>query len=515
MDQWTTTYAEAIKIPIGEVAGVRPMRDFLMAIRQREPIFADAHLITLKHKINSDELFELIEDFRQHIHLSNLLHPSKSGEHAAFLTGSGLSFRGQSQSPQPTRLCVCGDTHWISNCHYLVPETKPRGWKPDENKLRNIDDALKDSRTKAWVDRVLERKKRQDNQSSQGTSTPSSLTIEATNFPEAGAFTCVVESAAFSSTASRNTKTLKASWILDNGTNIHVCNRTMLSRFIKTRDAGPFDTLRAGTQIIPIECFGTVRITIKAPTPVGYAIMTLLNVAYVSEFMTNLVSQSILASKGVYFDGWKNQLHREGTPIGFVESLNGHYILEKNLEPVTQEVIVKNENQPSKCNTPACSKTGQVLSDEPDRMQLTVEPFTVPDTTISDILDLYLDLDSDLDSEKAYLPIPDNEQLSLPKSPVTPEAPKASELSIPPSSQPSSQMLFLPSLPPLSDTSTIALPSAERTNEVSANLDEANILREGVTTRRKKTRKKRCRISKGGAANHKGVRSIPTNIRGC
>ena len=56
------------------------------------------------------------------------------------------------------------------------------------------------------------------------------------------------------------------------------------------RDAKPSDTLRAGTQIILIECFGTVRITIKAPTSVGYAIMTLLNVAYVSEFMTNLVS---------------------------------------------------------------------------------------------------------------------------------------------------------------------------------------------------------------------------------
>ena len=110
----------------------------------------------------------------------------------------------------------------------------------------------------------------------------------------------------------------------------------MLSRFMKTQDAGPFDILRAGTKVIHIESFGTVRITIKSPTSPGYAYMTLLNVAYVSDFMTNLVSQSILAAKGVYFDGWKNRLHRDGSTIGFVEPLNGHYIVGKNSETLTE-----------------------------------------------------------------------------------------------------------------------------------------------------------------------------------
>ena len=45
LDQWITTYTEAKKIPIGEIAGTRPIRDFLMAIKQQEPSFADAHLI--------------------------------------------------------------------------------------------------------------------------------------------------------------------------------------------------------------------------------------------------------------------------------------------------------------------------------------------------------------------------------------------------------------------------------------------------------------------------------------
>lgn len=59
--------------------------------------------------------------------------------------------------------------------------------------------------------------------------------------------------------------------------------------------------------------------------------MTLLNVAYVSGFMTNLVSQSILRSKGLYFDDWKMHMHREEKTIGFVEEYNGHYIIENNM----------------------------------------------------------------------------------------------------------------------------------------------------------------------------------------
>ena len=58
LDQWTITYTEAMKFPIGEVAGTRPMRDFLMAIKQREPSFADAYLIQLKNKTDSNDIYD-------------------------------------------------------------------------------------------------------------------------------------------------------------------------------------------------------------------------------------------------------------------------------------------------------------------------------------------------------------------------------------------------------------------------------------------------------------------------
>lgn len=67
--------------------------------------------------------------------------------------------------------------------------------------------------------------------------------------------------------------------------------------------------------------------------------MTLLNVAYVSNFMANLVSQDILYAKGLYFDNWKMHLHQEVKTVGFVERYNGHYLLGNNVK------IWKNDDQ--------------------------------------------------------------------------------------------------------------------------------------------------------------------------
>lgn len=234
-------------------------------------------------------------------HANEVSAGSRCREQTAFSTKSDPSFR----EPQPTKPCICGDTHWISDCHYLVPKKRPQALRSNPVKQRKVDEALQNSSTKAWVDRIFDRKKRyEEYQANQGSSSSSKpIAGAAAQALDTGAFTCVIESAAFPAS---NTGSLRASWILDNGSKSHVCDSLMLSRFTKTRDAGPFDTLRADTQVISIECFGTVKITIKTPTSDGYASLILLNVAYVSEFMTNLVSQSIRASKAVYFDGWKN-----------------------------------------------------------------------------------------------------------------------------------------------------------------------------------------------------------------
>ena len=57
---------------------------------------------------------------------------------------------------------------------------------------------------------------------------------------------------------------LHSSWILDNGADTHVCNRTMVHRFRKTRDA-PAGGVLAGDARLKIETFDEVDIEIPAP----------------------------------------------------------------------------------------------------------------------------------------------------------------------------------------------------------------------------------------------------------
>ncbi|MCJ1427809.1 hypothetical protein MMC29_005715, partial [Sticta canariensis] len=122
------------------------------------------------------------------------------------------------------------------------------------------------------------------------------------------------------------------------------------------------------------------------------------------------------------------------------------------------------------------------------------EPPAMLDTTISDILDLYLDLDLDLEhitkitetellneeiksdeDEKSYLPTPDDEhlsELSLSKSPVTPEAPETAL----------SSESFTPTESASCSQFSTPLGSASGADKISATLNASNILPEGVRT---------------------------------
>lgn len=72
----------------------------------------------------------------------------------------------------------------------------------------------------------------------------------------------------------------------------------MLPRFRKTRDAVPNTGLKSGTQICPIEAWGTLDIYVQ--TENGQSTITLTEVALVLLLITNLVLVDIALSKGYY-----------------------------------------------------------------------------------------------------------------------------------------------------------------------------------------------------------------------
>lgn len=72
LDDWTTTDAEATEYKIAEVSGSRPIRDIVMAVRSKEPTFADVHFVMIRRKDTTYDFYGLVEDFRQHMRLQQL-----------------------------------------------------------------------------------------------------------------------------------------------------------------------------------------------------------------------------------------------------------------------------------------------------------------------------------------------------------------------------------------------------------------------------------------------------------
>ena len=137
--------------------------------------------------------------------------------------------------------CLCGSVHWYSDCYYLVPEKRPVNWTPKAQTEAIVEEAMKNQQVKARVEKSLQRSK--------SYSIKSKTTTNAANQEkEIGAFTSIKTSSSFSA----DSYTIRDSWILDNGSNSHVCNRTMKSRYtLQKKAVGEY--LIAGTQRLAID----------------------------------------------------------------------------------------------------------------------------------------------------------------------------------------------------------------------------------------------------------------------
>ena len=143
-----------------------------MAISSKKSSFANAYLVSFQSKKSENlNLYELIKDFRQYLHLQQLYHPTKRETHLVFFSNSNAksSFQGQQTLLRP---CVCGDTYWFSDCRYLVLEKLSSGWNPNATKQKKVTNALQNSQTKAFVDRYFQKSKDQNSTTSSTSSSP-------------------------------------------------------------------------------------------------------------------------------------------------------------------------------------------------------------------------------------------------------------------------------------------------------------------------------------------------------
>ncbi len=116
-------------------------------------------------------------------------------------------------------------------------------------------------------------------------------------------------------------------WILNCASNIHVCNDS--SKFQLDRLVNFDDQLRVEKTVYFIEKYETVHIVVnESHESIN---IRLLDVAFASNFFTNLICLSKFTAKNVHWNIEKRHLHTNEMIFCYIESIEKHWLLKNNL----------------------------------------------------------------------------------------------------------------------------------------------------------------------------------------
>jgi hypothetical protein len=294
----------------------------------------------------------LIKDFREYFN-TKVFRKSQGIESFAFNTESQEpTFQGQGRrncnhnnNSNSRQICPCGNDHIHhrpAKCYYIgAKEKAPSDWNPSHEKTEKVAKAMKDPKVRAFIkedrDNYLEAvKKSQQNQHgskpSQSESASSQASGEVDGEDEDLYHTTIHDEASENDLSEQPqttvdednyskdlTKTHQTSevvtsfstasepepyyftnaWVLDGGSERHVCNSPLRNNYTKTRDAPPGSFVQCGLTRYRIDSYGTC--ILKANRPDGsIANVTITEVALCPYFRTNLLSTSKLEKKGLH-----------------------------------------------------------------------------------------------------------------------------------------------------------------------------------------------------------------------
>jgi hypothetical protein len=106
--------------------------------------------------------------------------------------------------------------------------------------------------------------------------------------------------------------TLLDRWIVDPGSNVHICNTTYFN-WRKTSDAKSTDVIFAGATGYQVAAWGEVIVSVNRGNQKKDILLT--HVAYVPGFLTNLFALGRCRRSGNHFDSGRNILYKEGSPM--------------------------------------------------------------------------------------------------------------------------------------------------------------------------------------------------------
>jgi hypothetical protein len=329
IESWLDSWEELLELmaaaEMPELRGTRAQRDFLDSVQSTDDSWATSQRISMIAKQEIGESFMLAAGLIGQFWLYYCqMKPVAS-------TLGSFAALGDAQRPQLSKntdkprqiICLCGETHRFLDCPYVNPAKRSSGWKANSDTIKKFDtiqsrgDGSRISAVLRSAEAKLKKSKPQsaafdDGSTTSGRSSNACLQVEASQQPP----------------------TLLTRWILDSGSNLHVCNHCN-STWQKLADANVHDEILAGGQRISIKEWGEVEITINKP--LGTSLIRLTWVAYIPSFFTSLVSLSRCRTMRIEFDSGRDCLY-QNTPKNVVCKLNsqgGHWLMDsdKNERP--------------------------------------------------------------------------------------------------------------------------------------------------------------------------------------
>ena len=331
MDQWEIVYEEAKDLNLSLAESPQPQYDFLFTVRPLNETWVTTYLVGLAADLENGgdvpDLSRYIKEFRQYHRLSEIFSKNSNdidentNSSSAFAT-SGQENRIAQSSPssihkgrnqQGEKVCLCGFKHLYEKCFYINFEGTNRstGFKYRQEIFDKINKKLAPNNMERLRSTLKSKFDYDMNatplkaMSSEFSGCSQQLTDMEDQRNSLGTFTTHLENpdtgVSFLTTEHKLSKRfhLHDHWVLDGGSDVHICNNEKLHGFQSTDIPVKDHYVVSGTTKYPVKSWGTCKVSIS--TPEGERCIVLSKVALIPGFMTSLVSLHLMSIKGVHW----------------------------------------------------------------------------------------------------------------------------------------------------------------------------------------------------------------------
>jgi hypothetical protein len=241
--------------------------------------------------------------------------------------------------------CVCSLYHNTLECYTLNPkaEGRPEGDRPSQTAIRMVQDSFKNPELlkkmkKLYKDNNVrwtfntaqgQQSAQSEHRANRSTSVTPGRRSHADKIDDDGLSGDCYANTAFHMAQITTPKgdTLLDRWIVDPGSNVHICNSTYFN-WSKTSDARSTDVIFAGATGYQVAAWGEVIISVNRGKQKRDILLT--HVAYVPGFLTNLFALGCCRRSSIHFDSGRNILYKEriSNVVANLVYSQGHWLLD-------------------------------------------------------------------------------------------------------------------------------------------------------------------------------------------